>query len=125
MTADEFRELALHLKGAEERSHMRHPDFRAHGRIFATMGYPDEGFAMVKLRPEEQRHFVETHSQMFKPVTGAWGLHGATSVMLAQARSEIVAEALELAWLGCAKAPAKKAAKKPSAGTKSARRALK
>jgi hypothetical protein len=41
MTADEFRELALSFAGATEGAHMRHPDFRAHGRIFATLAYPD------------------------------------------------------------------------------------
>ncbi|MFC5863075.1 MmcQ/YjbR family DNA-binding protein [Acidicapsa dinghuensis] len=125
MTAQEFRELALNLKGAEERSHMNHPDFRAHGRIFATMGYPDESFAMVKLRPDDQKHFVETHPQMFRPVKGAWGLQGSTNVMLAQAKSEIVAQALDLAWQESANAPAKKAAKERSTGTKSIGRTLK
>lgn len=125
MMAEEFRELALNLKGAEERSHMNHPDFRAHGRIFATMGYPDESFAMVKLRPEDQKHFVESHPQIFKPVKGAWGLQGSTSVMLAQAKREIVAQALDLAWQESANVPAKKAGKKRTPGTNSTRGALK
>lgn len=125
MTANEFRELALNLKGAEERSHMKHPDFRAHGRIFATMGYPDEGFAMVKLSLEDQKHFVEAHPQMFRPVKGAWGLHGSTSVILAQAKPEIAAQALELAWQESANKPAKIAAKERATGTKVAQRALK
>ena len=125
MTAQEFRELALNLKGAEERSHMNHPDFRAHGRIFATMSYPNESFAMVKLRPDEQKHFVETYPQMFQPVKGAWGLQGSTHVLLAQAKTEIVAQALDLAWQESSALPAKKAVKKRNAGTKSSRSALK
>ncbi len=32
---------------------MGHPDFRANGRIFATLGYPQIDFAMVKLSPDE------------------------------------------------------------------------
>lgn len=126
MTAQEFRGLALDLKGAEERSHMNHPDFRAHGRIFATLGYPDESFAMVKLRPDDQKQLVDAHPQMFRPVKGAWGLQGSTTVILARAKTEIVAQALDLAWQESAKVPAKKrATKKGAAGTKSTRRALK
>lgn len=123
MTADEFRELALNLKGAEERSHMHHPDFRAHGRIFATMGYPDASFAMVKLAPEDQKRFVEMHPQMFTPVKGAWGLQGSTSVRLAAAKVEIVGQALDLAWQesaktsSAAKRPAKKRASRAGSQT--------
>ena len=46
MTADDFRRLALAMDGAVERSHMNHPDFRANGRIFATLHSNDE-FGMV------------------------------------------------------------------------------
>jgi hypothetical protein len=55
MTAEEFRSLALSLPEATEQSHMDHPDFRVRGRIFATLGYPDSGRAMVKLIQEERR----------------------------------------------------------------------
>jgi len=37
---------------------MSHPDFRVGGRIFATLGYPDEEWGMIKLTQEEQRSFV-------------------------------------------------------------------
>jgi hypothetical protein len=89
------------------------------------MGYPDGSFAMVKLRPDDQKQFVESHPQIFRPVKGAWGLQGSTSVILAQAKPEIVAQALDLAWQESANAPTKKAAKERSPGTKPARRALK
>ena len=49
MTADEFRAAALKVTGAIESSHMSHPDFRVNGKIFASLGYPDEGWGMVKL----------------------------------------------------------------------------
>jgi len=42
MTPNEFRELALNFPEAIESAHMRHPDFRVGGRIFATLGYPGE-----------------------------------------------------------------------------------
>lgn len=112
MTADEFRELALNLRGATEGAHMNHPDFRAHGRIFATLGYPDVTRGMVKLAPHDQKHFVERHPEAFTPGKGAWGLQGSTSVLLAAAKPDVVAQALDLAWQESAAAPAKKPRKK-------------
>jgi hypothetical protein len=98
MTADDFRELALNLKGAIESAHMNHPDFRAHGRIFATLGYPDNTRGMVKLPLPEQKRFVEMHPEAFTPVKGAWGLQGSTSVLLSAAKRDVVTQALDLAW---------------------------
>ena len=58
MTADDFRRLALELPGASEMSHMGHPDFRLGGKIFATLGYPDASWGMVKLTPEQQAAWI-------------------------------------------------------------------
>src|SRR2546421_5469619 len=55
MTANDFRRFALSFPETEERVHMNHPDFRVAGKIFATLGYPEDGWAMVKLTPLEQR----------------------------------------------------------------------
>ena len=49
MNAGRFRRLALALPEATERSHMGHPDFRVGGKIFATLGWPEGGWGMVKL----------------------------------------------------------------------------
>jgi hypothetical protein len=123
MTPDEFRELALALPGAVEGEHMRHPDFRAHGRIFATLAYPSEEWGMVKLNPTDQKRFVEQHGQMFTPVKGAWGLQGSTSVRLAAAQRDVVAQALDLAWQTSAADAAAKAKPKKTAAKKSAKKA--
>ena len=98
MTADAFRKLALGLPEAEELAHMHHPDFRVRGKIFATLGYPREGFAMVKLTRDQQEMFVELAPDAFAPVKGAWGAKGATSVILAHAKTKITREALTAAW---------------------------
>lgn len=105
MTPDGFRELALSLRGATESAHMNHPDFRAHGRIFATLGYPDVTRGMVKLAPQDQKHFVESHPEAFTPVKGAWGLQGCTSVLLAAVKHDVLAQAIDLAWQNSAIAP--------------------
>lgn len=98
MTADDFRRLALELPGATESSHMGHPDFRINGKIFATLGYPDENWAMVKLPLEQQGEFVRTHSNAFVPVKGAWGRQGSTNVRLEAVEARALEHALRLAW---------------------------
>ena len=98
MTANEFREMALSFPEAIESAHMRHPDFRVGGKIFATLGYPDEHSAMVKLSAEEQKEFVRIRPGVFTPVKGTWGRQGATNIDLPAATTEIVREALAAAW---------------------------
>jgi hypothetical protein len=97
MTADRFRSLALEVSGAIESSHMNHPDFRIGGRIFASLGYPDDDHGMVKLTPEQQRHFLKKAPGVFTPCAGAWGKQGATSVDLAPATVELLRPALKAA----------------------------
>ncbi len=98
MTAGEFRKLALSLPQASEAGHMGHPDFRVARRIFATLGYPRNGWGVVKLSPEQQELFVRAEPATFTPVKGAWGRAGSTSVRLRTARKPAVREALLLAW---------------------------
>jgi hypothetical protein len=98
MTPNEFRELALTFPEAIESAHMRHPDFRVGGKIFATLGYPDENSAMVKLSAGDQKEFVRTSPRVFTPVKGAWGRQGATTVNLPAATTNIVRPALSAAW---------------------------
>jgi hypothetical protein len=97
MTSEEFRSLALDLPGAEERSHMHHPDFRVGGKIFATLG-PDEEWGMVKQTPEQQTTFIEAEPEAFEPVKGSWGVKGATKVNLDAAHEPTVVRALDAAW---------------------------
>lgn len=98
MTATEFRKIAVSLPGAIEKSHMGHPDFRAGNKIFATLGYAGEEFAMVKLTPQQQSEFMGEHPDVFVPVKGAWGKKGSTQVLLAHADSESVGAAITAAW---------------------------
>lgn len=98
MTSSEFRKLALSFSGAEEREHMDHPDFRVGGRIFATLGYPDKNFGMVKLFPDQQAEWLRTDPKAFAPAAGAWGKKGATVVNLKAAKKTRVREALAMAW---------------------------
>ena len=67
MTANEFRKMALEFPGTVESAHMSHPDFRVEGRIFATLGYPDDSWGMVKLTAEQQRAFMKRGPGVFRP----------------------------------------------------------
>ena len=98
MTPNEFRKLALSFPEAIESAHMRHPDFRVGGRIFATLGYPDQESATVKLSSDDQKEFVRTSASIFQPAKGAWGRQGSTIVYLLAATIDIVREALTAAW---------------------------
>ena len=97
MTSDEFRKMALEVPTSVERSHMNHPDFRVAGKIFASLGAPDENWGMVKLTPEQQRTFIEKAPGIFRPCSGAWGRQGATNVYLPAAKANIVRPALDAA----------------------------
>src|ERR1700740_1614505 len=63
MTAEEFRKMALSLPEASEAAHMGHPDFRVGGKIFATLSPPGQGWAMVKLTPEQQDFLCPCRTQ--------------------------------------------------------------
>ena len=102
MTVDEFRDLALSLPEAVESAHMGHPDFRVRGKIFATLGHPDEGWGMVKLTPAQQTELIAREPQTFEPVPGGWGRQGATHVRLAGSREGVVRPALVAAWRNAA-----------------------
>jgi hypothetical protein len=101
----DFRAAALKLPGAIESSHQGHPDFRVGKRIFATLGYPDEGWGMVKLTPEQQSMLVETEPAIFRPVPGGWGKLGSTNVLIAKADRTTLESALKLAWGNIAPKP--------------------
>lgn len=102
MTAEDFRELALSLPEAVEASHMGHPDFRVGGKVFATLGYPNDEHGVVILTPEEQARFVALRPGTFTAVKGFWGRRGATQVLLSAATRPNLRAALAAAWRGLA-----------------------
>lgn len=105
MTPAAFRKLALSLEGATEGAHGGHADFRAGGKVFASLGYPDAGWGMVKLTPEQQSVLVDAEPEIFRPVPGAWGKGGATNVRLAKADVTTLKSALTMAWRNIAEKP--------------------
>ena len=97
MRDDDFRRIALGMKDAIEGAHMGHPDFRAYGKIFATL-HADRKWGMVKLTPDQQKTFLRDAPDVFAPESGAWGRQGCTAVRLESVDAEIMGEAMTLAW---------------------------
>ena len=100
--AKDFRRIALGLDGASQNAHMGHPDFRANGRIFATL-HQDLLWGMVKLTPDQQQEFIDEDPDSFKPEAGAWGRSGCTAVQLETVSDETLGKALTLAWKNSAR----------------------
>lgn len=98
MTIGRFRRIALALPDAVEGSHHGKADFRVGKRVFATLGYPDAKWGMVKLTPEQQTVLVDAEGDVFRPVPGAWGKNGSTNVLLAKADPATLRSALTMAW---------------------------
>ena len=99
MNAADFRRFALSLEGAEEGSHMRAPDFRVGGRIFATLASERQGYGNLMLAPEQQAAFVEEAPEVFVPIAGGWGRMGMTHIRLAKASEDVLVGALRAAWM--------------------------
>jgi hypothetical protein len=98
MTAKDFRRIALSFEGAEEGSHMGSVDFRAGGRIFATLAAAKLGSGNLMLKPEQQAMFVADLPEIFLPVAGGWGRNGATHVRLAAVSEDVLEGALRTAY---------------------------
>jgi hypothetical protein len=98
MTVNQFRRLAISLSEAVESSHLAHPDFRYRNKIFATLGYPDPRWGMLKLTPEQQAEVLRGAPDAFRPAAGAWGRSGSTLVLLAAIDEATLRPILLQAW---------------------------
>jgi hypothetical protein len=117
MNANDFREIALSLGGAEQGSHMGSVDFRVGGRIFATLASEKLGYGNLIITPELQSELIGHRPDLYLPVAGGWGRMGATHMRLAAATKADLKQALQAAWK-CriernSKAKASKIARKP------------
>lgn len=114
MTPAMFRREALALPGAVEGQHHGHPDFRAHGRVFASLHPNGEQGCLIVPVPVQQR-LLAAEPGACTPAAGAWGRAGGTMVRLADAPIALVRDGLAEAWQFAAAKGAKKAApKKPA-----------
>ncbi len=98
MIVEDFRRLFLDMPGALENAHNGHPDFRVGGRIFATLGYLNSKWAMVKLNPEQQDMVTVAGPEIFSPVKDAWGKRGNTLMLLERADKKTARSAIGMVW---------------------------
>lgn len=98
MTPAAFAKLALALDGATPGTHGGHPDFRAGGKVFASMGFMGPDSATVKLTPEQQEMLVAAEPAIFTRVTGKWGHRGYTMIHLPAVDARTMRSALAMAW---------------------------
>lgn len=114
MTPSQFRRAALKLPEAVEGSHVGHPDFRVGNKIFATLGAPNDEWAMVKIPIEHQLLLIKEHPGAFRAAAGAWGRAGSTLVHLTEVRSaelgRVVRDAIQAAhrYTGAKTRPSKR-----------------
>jgi len=119
-TTRDYRRIVLALDGALESAHMGHPDFRANGRIFATLNH-DGSAGFVTLTPDQQKRLLREYPDVFTPAAGAWGRAGSTKVDLAAVDEETLGEALTLAWQNSTTRKAKNAKRKTTDAKKGKR----
>ena len=101
MTPARFRQLALALPDVVEGSHHDHPDFRAGGRVFASL-HPDGERAMMKVPLDAQAKLCAALAGAAEPAAGAWGRAGCTMVRLAKLPVAVAKDALTEAWQAAA-----------------------
>jgi len=102
---ERFRDLALALPDAVEGSHAGAPDFRANGRIFATLAYGDRGLGTLKLTPSQQADCLSDANDLFEAVHGGWGRMGMTFIRL-DAPEDVLIGAIALAYRNVISKPA-------------------
>jgi hypothetical protein len=92
VTSDEFAALALSLPGVEEGTHFGKRDFRAGGKVFASL--PSSTTANIGFTPDQQQLMLEIHRGLYTPLAKSWGARGWTALDLIVADEEIARSAL-------------------------------
>jgi hypothetical protein len=98
MTPDAFTNMAARLgPGVQVRTVLDAVQFRVSGRAFATLGWPAEGWAVVKLnRSDQARALASSEALTVEP--GRRRRTGVTLVRLKAIDETAMAEVLAAAW---------------------------
>lgn len=95
VSVEQARTVALSMPQAVEGAHQGHPDFRVHGKIFATLR-PVEGRFVVKLAAIDQEALLASEPGSF--ATNAWSKQGWLEVRLERVGAGLLREVVEAAW---------------------------
>lgn len=97
MTPDAFIAIASGLAMVKAKTVMGAVRLAVHGRTFATVGWPEAGWAIVKLSPDEQADFIAL-SNAIAPEPGRRGRRGVTLVRLRAVSEAVAMRLLIAAW---------------------------
>jgi hypothetical protein len=95
--SETFRATALGLAGAREMQILGSHEFRIKDRAFATLGWPEPGWAVVRLPIREQTRIVAMTSAA-SPEAGGRGRRGVTRLRLATLDEALLTPILQAAW---------------------------
>lgn len=84
------------LPGVSEKPILDRLCFSVRGTTFATEGWPEEGWAVVKLDPDDQRQFMS--SIAIRPESGERGAGGITLIRLQGVDDALLTDVLVAAW---------------------------
>ncbi|KRA66973.1 hypothetical protein ASD89_01705 [Caulobacter sp. Root656] len=97
MTPEAFITLGAGLAMVKTKTVMGAVRLAVHGKAFATVGWPEAGWAVVKLSPDEQAGFVAL-SDAIAPEPGRRGRRGVTLVRLRAVSEAVATRLLIAAW---------------------------
>jgi hypothetical protein len=96
VTADQAREIALSLPGAEPGAHFETSDFRVRNKIFCTL--PEDDRMTVRIAPEEQAALMAENPATFSRPENRWGQQGWTFIRLSGIEADELRELVTDAW---------------------------
>ena len=97
VTIKKFKALALSFPETTEQPHFENTSFRVGKKIFATLNEKEKK-ACLKLSEINQNVFSSFDKTIIYPVPNKWGKQGWTFVHLNKVRSEMLKDALSLAF---------------------------
>ncbi len=97
VTDDAFRREALALPRVIERQALDAIEFRVGRRVFATLGWPETGWALVQLSLDEQSAFLTDTPALRREPTRRRD-RGVTRVRLVALDPNLLPPLLEAAW---------------------------
>lgn len=96
-TSDTFRRLALSFPRATEKAILGSQEFRVRDKVFATLGWPEPGWAVVRLTPADQTKFI-SQSSALSPEPGGRGRRGVTRLRLSGLDETLLKPIISAAW---------------------------
>ncbi len=104
VTVETFRQMALSFPDAVELPHFERASFRvnlpgrqAGKRIFATLDETKK-IAVLMFSPKEQSVFCAYDKTVIYPVSGGWGIQGATIFELSKIKKGMLKDALTVVY---------------------------